>query len=481
MADIAKAKRNIKRMIDAGAPEADIDAYLEIEGISLDDLNVSQNAMPTEEPSTMQKVKDYGKELVSNIPGNALDIVKGVGTMIANPVDVAVGLSEITGGAAQSFAKEIPGIGGLIPDTPEQEKFDELRRGASESLMDTIDDPSRVLDYVKEKPVDAALTAAPGIGATIGKGKNLLKAAPAAVEKKIAGEVTRGVEKGIRPTVVGRRTAPQNQRYFRNAQEAVETIVNNKDKLQLTDELGNTVTGLPQNLKQFSQAIDQMKRSVFEEYNNMAVQAGEVGAEIDLMPAARELLNIADDPKIKKFAPEVGKYAEKRAGELLSGGSKLGVVDAQDSLAIINKQIEPFYKNPTYDEASKAYIESLIANRIRKGLDNVIESASSSGYADLKRAYGSLKSIERDVTHRANIDARKSERGLIDFSDIFTHTTAIHGILSMNPSLVGAAAVGKTTKALYKMKTDPNRIVRNMFTRTEKLMEKRATASAGSR
>jgi hypothetical protein len=42
MADIARIKRNIQRMIDQNAPETDIDAYVSGEGVSLDDLKAPQ-------------------------------------------------------------------------------------------------------------------------------------------------------------------------------------------------------------------------------------------------------------------------------------------------------------------------------------------------------------------------------------------------------------------------------------------------------
>lgn len=44
MADIEKVKRNIGRMIDAGAPEADIDAYLSSEGVSAAELKAPRAA-----------------------------------------------------------------------------------------------------------------------------------------------------------------------------------------------------------------------------------------------------------------------------------------------------------------------------------------------------------------------------------------------------------------------------------------------------
>jgi hypothetical protein len=46
MADIPRIKRNIQRMIAADAPEADIDAYVASEGVSLSDLQKSRGAAP---------------------------------------------------------------------------------------------------------------------------------------------------------------------------------------------------------------------------------------------------------------------------------------------------------------------------------------------------------------------------------------------------------------------------------------------------
>jgi len=52
MADIAKIKRNIKRMIDGGASEAEIDQYIAQEGVSLDQLNgpSATPQIPSQEP-----------------------------------------------------------------------------------------------------------------------------------------------------------------------------------------------------------------------------------------------------------------------------------------------------------------------------------------------------------------------------------------------------------------------------------------------
>lgn len=49
MADIAKIKRNIQRMIDQDAPESDIDAYVASEGVTLEELRADKGVSTTED------------------------------------------------------------------------------------------------------------------------------------------------------------------------------------------------------------------------------------------------------------------------------------------------------------------------------------------------------------------------------------------------------------------------------------------------
>jgi len=445
-------------------PDMDKGEYYQKIGFSI------QEPAP-EKPPISERIGGYFKEMIGNVPGNVADIAKSIGGIIADPMGTATEINDIISGGEAALLREI--AGSLVPHTDAEEKFNAVRRGISAPIQESIENPTgvpgRVAEFAKERPVDFALAVIPfGV-----KGRSALKTTPAKIDKKITSVVTGGMEKGVRPSVVNAKTAPQATRYFQNAREAVETIILNKNSLRLTNDAGEIVSGLPKNLKQFSQAIDQAKRSVYEQYNAMAVQAGKAGVEIDLKPVSRELFQIANDAKMKKFAPDIAAYAQGRARDILTGTDKIGILDAQDALAMMNKSLESFYKNPSYDTASRAYIDSIIANNIRKSLDGVIEGATGAEYSDLKKAYGSLKSIERDVNRRSIVDSRKNAKGLIDFTDVYTHTTAIHGILSLNPAIVGAAVAGKGTKALYRHLIDPNRIVKNMFTETEKLMKKK--------
>tara|TARA_R110000823_G_scaffold313283_1_gene440843 strand:+ start:903 stop:2411 length:1509 start_codon:yes stop_codon:yes gene_type:complete len=50
MADINRIKNNIRSMVDQGAPESDIDGYIDSEGVTLEELQAPSNAMPAPPP-----------------------------------------------------------------------------------------------------------------------------------------------------------------------------------------------------------------------------------------------------------------------------------------------------------------------------------------------------------------------------------------------------------------------------------------------
>lgn len=291
--------------------------------------------------------------------------------------------------------------------------------------------------------------------------------------------INKGVDKGLRPSVAGNRTFKQSEGYHRKAQHAVKTIVENKDALKLTDEYGEVVQGLPKNLRQFSQSIDQTKSNLFRRYDEMAKTAGESGAQVDLGGIPAELLKVANNKSLQLAAPDAAAYAQKRAaafqnvnaatdGVTTTRNNFLAAEQAQEVIAMFNQSLESFYKNPSYDTASKAYIDSLIVNNLRKELDSVIEKSAGPGYQQLKNAYGSLKAIEKDVAQRAIVDARRNVKGLLDFSDMFSASQVISGLMSANPATVGSGVTAKFIANLYKIKNDPNKIIENMFREVDK-------------
>jgi hypothetical protein len=78
--DIAKIKRNIGRMIDLGAPEVDIDAYVAGEGVTVEQLRMPAAApvvpAPAAPPLSGEGITDYLPRAITDIPSDIYDAGK---------------------------------------------------------------------------------------------------------------------------------------------------------------------------------------------------------------------------------------------------------------------------------------------------------------------------------------------------------------------------------------------------------------------
>jgi len=135
----------------------------------------------------------------------------------------------------------------------------------------------------------------------------------------------------------------------------------------------------------------------------------------------------------------------------------------------LNKSLEAFYRNPSYDAASKAAIEALVANKLRTSLDDVITSLQGEGYNTLRKQYGSLKAIENDVLRATLRQSRANVKGLIDYTDIFSGGQVVIGLLTLNPQLIATGAAQKAIASFFKYLNSPNRAIQDVFKLADKL------------
>ncbi|MCK9520472.1 MAG: hypothetical protein M0R74_15825 [Dehalococcoidia bacterium] len=388
---------------------------------------------------TFNKIKTMGSSVFDEM------IVKRYGsmnnfkkTLASDPVGVMFDVSTVLGG-----------VGGITRQAGNMGNLSKVSKaGQVASKMAEIADPTQI-----------AAKAISGTSKIVGLGA-----------KGIDQIIDKGIVKSIRPSVSGQKNYTQIKQYTDKARDAVKTIMGNKDNLVFTTEAGEQAGRLPQNLREFSQALDQTKGGIFKQYNKMAQDAGEVGAKVDLNPITNELEKIISNKTLNDLRPEVVDYANSRMVSLMKRG-EYTTEEAQDAIKILNSSLEAFYKNPTYETASKAYVDSLIANNLRSGLDSVIENLKGPGYQELKNKYGSLKAIEKDVNRAAVVDSRKNIKGLIDFSDVFSGYHLVQGLLSVNPQIIGASVASKGIAGLYRHLNNPNRIVKSMFSGAEKVIK----------
>jgi len=301
--------------------------------------------------------------------------------------------------------------------------------------------------------------------------KSLETGTMSGVPKNVDEFIDTSLEKAIRPSVTGKQNASDILKFKEQGRNAVKTIVANKNKLTLTNEMGDTVSKLPESLDEFTQAIQQTKKTIFTQYNDLTKQTGKTGEIVDLNPIANEVKKIADNPVLSDTNPNVVQYAEERVKALEKRGTYTPE-QTEEAIKIYNQSLEAFYRNPDYANASKAAIDALIVNNMRKSLENVIENATGKEYQTLKNQYGALKSIEKDTVRRTIVEARKNVKGLIDYTDILSGGEAIAGILTMNPALMAKAATQNGIKEFFKRWVSPDATIKRMFEGVESAMVK---------
>jgi len=294
------------------------------------------------------------------------------------------------------------------------------------------------------------------------------------VDKQIFNTVKKNITKSVRTT--GKKTFAQGEKFFKQSQDAVENIIANKDRLKLVDETGEIVSGrLPQNLEQFSESISQTKDQLFKEFDSLAKIAGDKQVTVPTNKIILELDNALSDGRgrLARLSPALANEVD-RLSNLYKDIGTFTPKEAQGEIAALNESLQAFYKNPSPETVGKAYINSLVANNLRKNLDNAIQGATNSRYQALKNSYGSLSEIEKDVSKAFFKEAQRTSSGLVvDFGNVFSSTAALQGIFTANPSLALAAGTGKIVVDIAKKLRDPSRLVKNMFEETDALITKR--------
>jgi len=301
--------------------------------------------------------------------------------------------------------------------------------------------------------------------------KTLTQKSEANIEKTILNKF----EKGVKPLIPAKTTPNQLSNYREDVISAVKTIKENQPNLKFFDEAGGLIEGqTPRSLQELADSVEQTKKSVFAKYDALAKEAGDAGVKVDMIPIASELDTVINNKALAITNPKAIKYAEELKQRLTDAGS-LEALTSQEVIQNYNKSLEAFYRNPSYDTASQAAIDAMVVNNMRKALDEGITGLTGTQYGALKRQYGSLKAIEKDVIKATLRDARKNNKGLIDFTDIFSGGQLASGILTLNPQAIIQGGTQKAIAEFYKYLNNPNRAIEKMFKAVDTLPYKNQT------
>lgn len=370
---------------------------------------------------------------------------------ILSPVNLAAGA--VPGGAATRVGQA--GVGAL--------------RGAVAGAMQ----PATSGDFGTEKALQMGGSALlggifePVVSAITGRN-------PAGVEDFIKNTYKRVVK----PTEMRRGSTAQVSSYYDKARSAIDSIIDNKGFLKFASPDGETVAGrLPRSLDEFGEAIGQVKRRIFQMYDRMTRGAEEAGGVVDLNPIVKTLEGITMDPVVVTMTPGVARYAEKRLSALWAMES-FSPTNAQRAIEAANASLKAFYRTAASPSVTakqiqkasgKAGVDLLIADGLRKGLDDVVNKLVAPGYQQLKNQYGALRAIEDGIVKRAGVEGSKNLGGgiignLFDVSSL--HDLAL-GLIHFDPSLVATGMLKRGAKHMTQMLRSPNRAVKQIFEAAE--------------
>lgn len=350
-----------------------------------------------------------------------------------------------------------PSVGEQLSAT--QSTIEAAPQHSGKSILGLPAPPFSLSERLTQEPVTDSPVAMGFATHQIGEVPNITAKAIASHETAL----DKQFQRAVKPT--GRLESSYKDR----ARSAVSSIIEKQPNLQFTDDAGNIIRGQkPETLEQFGQAIDQTKKMIYQEYDAKQRAAGAQGATVDLMPAIRELVDIATSRPVKVAQPELARYAAELAGRMWNEKA-FSTSDAQEFIQNHNQQREAFYKNPSYDIAGRAAIDARVASALRKELDQTIERSVGPGYQDLKNKHGALQAIEKHVKHRAQVVGRQEPGGglLGRLADVASTGAFIHGLASLNPATFATGIGTKAWAEYMKYRRSPNRAVRQLFERAE--------------
>lgn len=454
------------------------------------EANKSPYIDPTFKWQSFMNLSDEQKKMVDDEPYlewpiRFLNTIKAAGTFVWNLPSAAINLwifvSEIINNPKETIS-DLGKIPDAIHDFTYNFQLKHWWKSAAEQALTLVDETSKFIqenpDIVlapeemlfKWKLIKSLWKLAPDIDALKTSGiigdAGKVAESEAGTIARLDSKTTDLINKWIKPTVAWKQSAGDLVKFQENVVKGVDTIIKNEDNLKLVDEFGEVVEWNPKNLQQYSDAIDQTKRTVYKQYNDLAKQAWEV-IEIDIKNIWDELAKVISDKTIDISNPWLKKYAIEMQ-ETIRKIEKLWVEEAQTLTQQLNAKLKAFYRNPNMNDIGKNLIDNMINNNLKTSLDNWISSVAWDGrYAWLKSQYAELAAVEKEVAKRALVEARKANKWLIDFTDVFSAGDVIAWVAWWAPAMVAKWLTQKAIAARFKRLNSPDRSIKKLFERVQ--------------
>jgi len=328
--------------------------------------------------------------------------------------------------------------------------------------------------------VATGIEAAPDV-ATLGVLKSITSLGQVAkgLSAKTADSVITTYNKAVAPKFKTKQTVSQVEKYNNHLLDTVVDTVKNKDKLVFETVEGDKVSKLPESRIEMQEAVNQRKISLFEQADSLVKETDSKGKfKVDTEDISDELLKLTDDKVLKDEYPSTINYALKKAEAYLKRSEEGGysATEAQRAVAAANVSQKAYLQNPSRDNFGEAMVDALVANKLRKKLDDTVQQATGEQYQPIKNLYGSYKAVEEDIARSAH-KARNMQgnKTIPNFTDIISAHQVISGLANLaignTAGAIGKLPSGGAMAALSYMKKimlDPDPKIKAMYEKVDK-------------
>lgn len=251
----------------------------------------------------------------------------------------------------------------------------------------------------------------------------------------------------LKPSVAGKNNSRLLKKFEDDSTEAVKTIIDNTDGK------------LPSNFEEYADSIFATKRKIWAKVEQQADKASYYKA--DVSPVVKELQSLKSNKMFK--APEnrdALSYIDDEIDYLTS--TDFTAKDLLDRVSSINQEVKRFYSNAGASNAQLLTTKAMVGNRLNSVLEKTIENLTGGSISGLKKQYGALTSIEKDVARRAFSEA-KGTNILDSVFDLVSANDVIGFLSGDGPRNLIRATLAQGTKGVAKWLRSPDRAVSNMF------------------
>lgn len=324
-----------------------------------------------------------------------------------------------------------------------------------------------------------------GWGALGGWLSNKLANLPKNQAQNLKKEAEWYIEKSIRPTVKWKQNQVAYDKFMDDTIDVVDWMSKNKNAIQYTDDAWDVIQWqLPTNLNQARESFDGIKKYAYDMYNNIAKEAWDAGARVNLNKVFNQLDDLADDAAVNIANPGLKSAIEWYKNQLLQYTDDLWTISIEEAQKLTqnyNKILDAYFKNPwAYaNDTSRNIVIAQMNRWVKDAIDDSIDDAfnaaikngskASESYKYWKQLYGKVKTVEDELAKSALREMRRNTKGISSqVIDALAWEKLVEWLLSKNPTSLVKSIAMKSIDAYNKYLNSPNTQINNLFQLVDK-------------